>query len=182
MISSHNNRVRLNTFDGNGSVPRTNPPGPGFVSNNFGLGLIGTSSDNLVEQNRIGGNLNGIYLGSGIKGGNVFRRNIIVGNPPVEISSEFGASVGADIQDQSNPALGTNIFEDNRCLTYAGPGASPCPNVGKPPNDEANENKDAAAGGRNRLAMPYALPLAALSLMTAISVFWTWTGRERNKS
>jgi len=39
------------------------PPGPGFVSNNFGLGLFGTSSDNLVEQNKIGGNLNGLLLG-----------------------------------------------------------------------------------------------------------------------
>jgi hypothetical protein len=156
MSSSHRNRVRLNTFNGNGSVPRTNPPGPGFVSNNFGLGLIGTSSDNLVEENKIGGNFNGIYLGPTIKGGNIFRRNVIVGNPPVQISSLFGASVGFDIRDRSNPALGTNIFEDNRCLTYAGAGPSPCPNVGKPQDDEDAEGREVAAFARHRVVFPQA--------------------------
>jgi hypothetical protein len=145
----------LNTYSGNGSVPQTKP-GPGFVSNNFGIGLIGTSSDNLVENNKIGGNFNGVYIGSGTKGGNVIRRNVIAGNPPVQISSEFGVSVGVDIQDHSNPALGANIFEDNRCLTYAGAGPSPCPNVGKPQNGEDKEQEDVAAFGRNRLAFPQA--------------------------
>jgi hypothetical protein len=118
--------------------------------------LIGTSSENLVEDNKIGGNFNGVYIGSGTKGGNVIRRNIIVGNPPVQISSEFGASVGVDIRDLSNPALGANIFEDNRCLTYAGAGPSPCPNVGRPQNGEDSEQGDVAAFGRNRLAFPQA--------------------------
>jgi hypothetical protein len=126
------------------------------VSNNFGVGLIGTSSDNLVEHNKIAGNFNGVYIGPGTKGGNVIRRNVIVGNPPVQISSEFGASVGVDIQDQSNPALGANIFEDNRCLTYAGAGPSPCPNVGKPRDGEDTERGDVAAFGRKRLAFPQA--------------------------
>lgn len=156
MSSSNHNRVRLNTFYGNGSVPRTTPPGPGFVSNNFGLGLIGTSSDNLVEENKIGGNFNGIRIGAATKGGNIFRRNVIVGNPPVQISKEFGASVGADIQDLSNPALGTNVFEDNRCLTYSGAGPSPC---GKP-NDENAEA--VAAFSRNRLAFPQARLVSAV--------------------
>src|SRR5215472_14550325 len=136
MSSSNHNRVRLNTFSGNGSVPRTNPPGPGFVSNNFGLGLIGTSSNNLVEENKIGGNFNGIRLGAATKGGNIFRRNVIAGNPPVQISNEFGASVGVDIQDLSNPALGANTFEDNRCLTYVGQMTpAPCPNLGEHEED-----------------------------------------------
>src|ERR1700720_4705436 len=99
MVSSNRNRVRLNTFHGNGSVPFTNPPGPGFVSNNFGLGLFGTSSDNLVEQNKIGGNLNGLLLGGAGVAGNVIRRNVIAGNPAVQVSREFGASIGVDIQD-----------------------------------------------------------------------------------
>ena len=156
MSSSNHNRVRLNTFYGNGSVPRTNPPGPGFVSNNFGLGLIGTSSGNLVEENKIGGNFNGIYLGAATKGGNIFRRNVIVGNPPVQISKEFGTSVGADIQDHSKPALGANIFDDNRCLTYAGSlDPKPCPNVGQPQDQEDSE-ESVAAFRRNRLPFPQA--------------------------
>jgi hypothetical protein len=137
-------------------VPQTKP-GPGFVSNNFGVGLIGTSSDNLVEDNKIGGNFNGLYIGSGTKGGNVIRRNIIVGNPPVQISTEFGASVGVDIQDLSNPALGANIFEDNRCLTYTGSmEPAPCLNAGTPQNREDTEQGAVAAFGRNRLAFPQA--------------------------
>lgn len=155
MSSSNHNRVRLNTFYGNGSVPRTKPPGPGFVSNNFGLGLIGTSSDNLVEENKFGGNFNGIYLGAAIQGGNIFRRNVIVGNPPVQISSEFGASVGFDVRDLSNPAV-AKIFEDNRCLTYSGAGPSPCPNVGKPQDDEDAEAREVAAFARHRVAFPQA--------------------------
>src|SRR5215472_133486 len=151
MSSSNHNRVRLNTFSGNGSVPRTNPPGPGFVSNNFGLGLIGTSSNNLVEENKIGGNFNGIRLGAATKGGNIFRRNVIAGNPPVQISNEFGASVGVDIQDLSNPALGANTFEDNRCLTYVGQMTpAPCPNLGE--HEEDAEQEAVAAFVRNRLA------------------------------
>ena len=157
MSSSNHNRVRLNTFNGNGSVPRTNPPGPGFVSNNFGLGLIGTSSDNVVEENKIGGNFNGIYLGAATKGGNIFRRNVIVGNPPVQLSKEFGASVGADIQDHSDPTLGANIFDDNRCLTYAGSlDPKPCPNVGRSQDDEDAEAREVAAFSRRRLAFPQA--------------------------
>jgi hypothetical protein len=144
----------LNTFYGNGSVPFTKPPGPGFVSNNFGLGLFGTSSDNLIERNGIGGNLNGLILGGSNVAGNVIRRNVIVGNPPVQVSREFGASTGVDIQDHSN--MGANTFEDNRCLEYTGAGPSPCPNIGKPRNGEDTEQEDMAAFGRNRLVFPQA--------------------------
>jgi hypothetical protein len=118
------------------------------------VGLVGTSKDNLIEKNKIGGNLNGVLIAAPTQGGNVIRRNIIVGNPPVQISKEFGASIGADIQDLSAP--GTNTFEDNRCLTYVGAGPSPCPNVGKPRNGEDTEQEDVAAFGRNRLAFPQA--------------------------
>jgi hypothetical protein len=104
------------------------------VSNNFGVGLVGTSKDNLIEKNKIGGNLNGVLIGSQTQGGNLIRRNIIAGNPPGQVSTTFGATIGADIQDLSPP--GANTFEDNRCLTYVGAGPSPCPNVGRPQNGE----------------------------------------------
>lgn len=103
------------------------------ISNNFGVGLVGISKDNLIERNKIGGNLNGVFIASTTMGGNVIRRNVIAGNPPVQVSSEFPA-IGADIQDLS--AAGSNAFEDNLCLVYRGAGPSPCPNVGKPGDDE----------------------------------------------
>ena len=107
------------------------------------------SQDNLIENNKIGGNINGVYLGGGGNvTGNIIRRNVILGNPPAEALREFGVPIGADIQDFS-PA-GTNTFEDNRCLTYSGAGPSPCPNVGKPGEDA--EKEAVAAVVRNRLA------------------------------
>jgi len=142
----------LNTFSGNGAATsKTSPSTPN--SNNFGLGLLGASQDNLVERNKFGGNINGVYLGAGAGViGNVIRLNLIVGNPPAQVSKDYGKAIGADIQDLS-PA-GANTFEDNRCLTYAGAGPSPCPNVGKPQNGEDTEQGEAAAFWRNRLAFP----------------------------
>ncbi len=141
----------MNVYSGNGSATSTLPSG---ASNNFGVGLVGTSKDNLIEKNKIGGNLNGIFIAAPTQGGNVIRRNIIVGNPPVQVSKEFGASIGADIQDLSAP--GTNTFEDNRCLTYAGSmQPAPCPSISKPDNDEDRQERDIAMG-RNRLAFPQA--------------------------
>jgi parallel beta-helix repeat protein len=139
----------LNIYNGNGSASSTDPSGN---SNNFGVGLEGTSNGNLIEGNKIGGNLNGVYIDPSGDVGNVIRRNIIAGNPPAQVSASFGASIGADIQDQSAP--GTNTFEDNRCLTYAGFMApAPCPSFSKPGDDE---ERDIAAFARKRLAFPQA--------------------------
>jgi hypothetical protein len=157
MINSKSNRVRLNTFYGNGAATsKFSPSDPN--SNNFGLGLFATSQYNLIEKNKIGGNINGIYLDrSGKTGGNVIgnviRRNVILGNPPAEAIREFGASIGADIQDFSAP--GTNTFDDNRCLSYAGQTTpAPCPSISKPDTDEDQQERDIAAFGRKRLASP----------------------------
>jgi hypothetical protein len=143
----------LNIYSGNGSAHST--LSSGATSNNFGVGLVGTSKDNLIEKNKIGGNLNGVLIMPSTQGGNVIRRNIIAGNPPVQVSAEFGAAIGADIQDLSTP--GTNTFEDNRCLTYAGSvEPAPCPSISKPDNDEDQQERDIAAFGRKRLAFPQA--------------------------
>ena len=143
----------MNVYSGNGAVPSTFSSGA--TSNNFGVGLVGTSKDNLIEKNKIGGNLNGVLIMASTEGGNVIRRNLIAGNPPVQVSNEFGASVGADIQDRSTP--GANTFEDNRCLTYMGSvEPAPCPSISKPGNDEDRQERDIVAFGRNRLAFPRA--------------------------
>jgi hypothetical protein len=121
----------LNTYYGNGlasskdSTASTN-------SNNFGVGLLFASNSNVVEENKIGGNVNGVYIDANGDVGNIIRGNSVFGNPPGEASIEFGASIGADIQDMSAP--GTNTFENNRCLTYAGATVpAPCPRI---PDDD----------------------------------------------
>jgi hypothetical protein len=158
MINGTNNRVRLNTFYGNGSATSKDSPSA-TNSNNYGLGLFGASQNNLIEKNEIGGNINGLYLGAeletqGLPTGNIIRRNVILGNPPVQVSIDHGKAIGADIQDMSAP--GSNTFEDNRCLTYAGQTApAPCPNISKS-DDEERQEQDIAAFGQNRLAWPQA--------------------------
>jgi hypothetical protein len=157
MINGTNNRVRLNTFYGNGSATSKDSPSA-TNSNNYGLGLFGASQNNLVEKNKFGGNINGLYLGAELSPdlptGNIIRRNVILGNPPVQVSNDYGKAIGADIQDRSAPS--SNTFEDNHCLTYAGQTApAPCPNISKS-DDEERQEQDIAALGQNRLALPQA--------------------------
>lgn len=152
MVNSHNNRVRLNIFNGNGAATSKPSPTSPF-SDNFGLGLFGGSTNNLVENNKFGGNVNGIYIHAS-SAGNVFDRNIIVGNPPIQVSNDYGKGIGADIQDFA-PA-GANTFEDNRCLTYAGKTTpAPCPII-QNSDDEERQDRDIAAFSRKRLAFPQA--------------------------
>ena len=120
VVNSHDNRIRRNHFAGNGSILNNN--------NDFGVGLIAGSSGNLLEDNHIGGNTNGILIQASAAG-NVIRGNIIAGNPPGQVTRTFGASVGFDVKDESVVA-GTgsrNTFELNWCITYFGPGPAPCP-------------------------------------------------------
>ncbi|PYU02109.1 MAG: hypothetical protein DMG38_01325 [Acidobacteria bacterium] len=158
MINSTNNRVRLNTFYGNGSATsKFSPSAPN--SNNFGLGLFAASQNNIIERNKIGGNINGIFLGGVGNGGgdvisNIIRHNVILGNPSAEAIREFGVSIGADIQDFSTP--GTNTFEGNRCLSYLGSGPNPCSSTAKPDDDEERQERDIAVFRRHRLAFPRA--------------------------
>ncbi len=130
IASSNNNRIRRNIFGGNGFV---GPP-----NNDFGVGLLGTSSGNVIEENSIVGNTNGILLQPGVSG-NLVRRNIITGNPPVQLTATFGTFGGVDIQNES-PA-GANTFDENLCVSYSGAGPAPCPNI---PNFAGHKNASAA--------------------------------------
>lgn len=143
----------MNTFYGNGAATSKSSPSA-HNSNNFGLGLLGVSQNNLVEKNKIGGNINGVYLGAGGNViGNLIRRNVILGNPSAEAIREFGALIGADIQDFSAP--GTNTFEDNRCLKYSGSAElDPCSSMAKPDDEGEQGAQDIAAFGFHRLAFP----------------------------
>jgi parallel beta-helix repeat protein len=84
-------------------------------STNFGIGLIAaTDIGNVIEDNTIIGNTNGIFLAQGVQG-NIFRGNLIVGNPPVQEAIDHGPSGGADILNMASD--GANAFEGNVCLT-----------------------------------------------------------------
>ena len=121
--NSNGNHVRRNHFYGNGSVASGAPLG---TPNDFGVGLTGTSSDNVIEENSIGGNINGVLLFPATAG-NMIRRNVIAGNHPVQVAVSAGTPVGVDIRDASPP--GANTFRENHCITYEGTTVpAPCPN------------------------------------------------------
>ena len=88
---------------------------------NFGIGAIGTSSDNVIEGNVVTGNSNGILVTSGARG-NIVRGNVATANTPLQESSSFTAATcatppcgGGDIR--YNAPAGTNTIVDNHCLT-----------------------------------------------------------------
>ena len=126
--NSNNNVFHKCTFSGNGSVDYAN----GNVD--FGLGFEGSSSGNRVEENDIEGNVNGVAFFN-TSSGNIVRNNIIVGNPPGQVNKTFVLSnqKGADIIFRPNfTSQANNTFDNNFCLTYTGPGTSPCPSIRQP--------------------------------------------------
>jgi parallel beta-helix repeat protein len=77
LVNSHNNHIVSGLFGGNGSVCGTAlcSAAPSVASNNdFGVGLLAGSSGNLIEDNTISGNTNGILL-QATAVGNVIRRS-----------------------------------------------------------------------------------------------------------
>ncbi len=127
LLNSNKNRMRKSTFYGNGSLDYPN----GNVD--FGIGFEGSSSENRVEENDIGGNTNGVSFFN-TSSDNVVRRNIIVGNPAAQVIKTFvlANQQGADIAFRPTFAGANNTFKDNFCLTYiqgAGPANAPCPNI-----------------------------------------------------
>ena len=128
LVNSNNNHIVNSLFGGNGSVCAAAlcAAVPTVASNNdFGVGLIGTSGGNLIEDNSISGNSNGILIQTGASG-NTIRRNIVAGNPPSQVSRTYGP-VGFDIKDEAPTNGARNTFDRNWCITYAGPGPSACP-------------------------------------------------------
>ncbi|HTA68495.1 MAG TPA: hypothetical protein VK776_09465 [Bryobacteraceae bacterium] len=100
---------------------------------NFGVGLpAAIDTGNIVEENTILGNTNGIFLAAGVKG-NFFRGNLVMGNPPVQVSVDNASSSGVDVKNLADP--GANAFEGNVCGTAIN---APCSPVG--PSLTANPN------------------------------------------
>ena len=114
ITNSHSNVISRNVIGGNGSAE---------PNNDFGIGLVGTSSFNEIEDNTVMGNTNGILIQAGARS-NVLRRNIVVGNPPIQVNATFGAFRGMDIQNLA--PTGANWMDGNVCLSYTGVEPSPC--------------------------------------------------------
>jgi parallel beta-helix repeat protein len=127
LVNSNKNVMHKSTFYGNGSLDYAN----GNVD--FGIGFEGSSSENEVEENDIGGNTNGVLFFN-TSSENVVRENIIAGNPPGQVLKTFVVAnqQGADIVFRPTFSGANNTIEDNFCLTYiagAGPATAPCPNI-----------------------------------------------------
>ena len=82
-----------------------------------------SDTGNIIEDNEIVGNANGIFINSGVQG-NTIRRNTIVGNPPVQVAVDHTTNIGYDINNLADD--GANTFERNVCLTAIN---APCPKV-----------------------------------------------------
>jgi len=98
------------------------------------------TNDNVIEDNTVLGNTNGIILVPGVEG-NIIRHNIVAGNPPVQLSVTFPADDGADIKNLATP--GANTIDDNFCLTeFPVSAVSPaCPAVGRRGDKDEKEKE-----------------------------------------
>ena len=103
MGGTSRNRLRGNRLSGNGYSAQ---------GNNFGIGLeTAGTNDNIVEDNTVTGNTNGLYMTAGVQG-NTIRRNLL-------------QNTGVDIKNLAD--AGTNTFVGNICGTSFN---APCPSVG----------------------------------------------------
>jgi hypothetical protein len=119
VTNSSKNIVRRSEVAGNGTTDPGGPTAP--RGNDFGIGLVGESDFNLIEENGVGGNLNGLAIfplaGGLVPQDNLIKRNVIAGNPPTEVYDKNGPDAGSDVRDFVG-AAGNNRFEQNLCLTY----------------------------------------------------------------
>ena len=86
--------------------------------------------DNVIEDNEVLGNTNGIIVVAGVEG-TIIRRNVVAGNPPLQVSNSFPGEQGVDIRNGAT--AGATTFKDNICLTGVN---APCPAVGGHKQDQ----------------------------------------------
>jgi parallel beta-helix repeat protein len=85
--------------------------------------VIGTASGNVIDQNNVTGNTNGILVAAGTRNTKV-RENVVVGNPGIQVSNVRPEARAVDILNLA-PA-GETQFERNTCVTAVN---APCPVV-----------------------------------------------------
>lgn len=87
----------------------------------------------MIEDNIAVGNAIGIILVAGVQG-EIVRRNVVLGNPPLEVSVDHPSAGSADIVNLAT--VGANTFQANVCLTAVN---APCP-ASTPPSLTASPN------------------------------------------
>jgi parallel beta-helix repeat protein len=88
--------------------------------------VIGTGSGNVIDENSVTGNTQGIFIGPGARE-TILRSNIVIGNPAIQVGSTHRDVRTADIVNMA-PA-GQTTFERNVCVTGVN---APCPIVTRP--------------------------------------------------
>lgn len=111
-MNGQNSRVRLNETHGNGYAE---------PADDFGIGVIDGGNDNVIEENNVSGNTNGLFITAGARN-TIVRDNVIVGNPGIQIGNFRPEARHADILNLA-PA-GQTYFERNVCVTGVN---APCP-------------------------------------------------------
>jgi len=89
--------------------------------------------------------------------GNVIRRNLIIGNPPVQMGLDHTANKGFDIKNLSPP--GQNSFTGNVCLTAMN---APCP----------------APFESSLTASPNPIPVTGAAILGMTTISWMAPGVE----
>jgi parallel beta-helix repeat protein len=92
--------------------------------------VIGSASGNVLDENTVIGNTNGILLGSGSRDTKV-RNNTVVGNPPIQVGNTRPDPRSVDILNLS--PSGQTTFERNVCVTSVD---GPCPVTWTPPQND----------------------------------------------
>lgn len=88
--------------------------------------MIASATGNVIDDNIVTGNTQGIVIMAGARA-TVVRENLVVGNPPIQVSNARPELRGVDIVNLS-PA-GATTFERNVCLSAVN---APCPTVTAP--------------------------------------------------
>jgi parallel beta-helix repeat protein len=112
-VQGSSNSLRWNETSGNGYAT---------PNDDFGIGVM-SGNNNVVEENTAIGNTNGIIIFPPATA-TVIRGNIVMGNPPIQVSVALPGTTGVDIWDQS--ARGQTVFDRNLCGSSIN---APCPNL-----------------------------------------------------
>ena len=88
--------------------------------------MIGTATGNVVDNNIVTGNTQGIVVMAGARS-TIVRENTAVGNPPIQTSNTRPDLRGLDIVNLA--PTGETTFERNVCLSAVN---APCPAVSAP--------------------------------------------------
>lgn len=92
--------------------------------------MISAATGNVIEDNTVTGNTNGIFLFAGTRE-TLVRNNTVVGNPAIQVSINRPDVRGVDILNLA--PSGQTTFERNVCVTAVN---APCPVVSERPQQD----------------------------------------------